>query len=430
MRNIEHMSTLLCILVIGSTFFLLGVTGVNIERLDTETHNHTFFLDEDADLPVWEEGNFWEYNIDILYDAETVVIDISMENILFEVTEVNSESYILVFHGVITGSVNLANIVSGNLINTEIDGNIHIRKSDLAVNKISDVVVDGEIHRQLVTNSFHAAIEINQNVTPVLSPYNFPITVDETWTVPNMTFWVYLYAHVNLAIPFERTFSFPLVIREHMLSCITKETLIGPYGAFNDSFSVTGGESQYTFWYSPSAHNILRAEQKNIIIWHNETPYVLIDNIDIELQNTTFPPTNVPPDTPQKPSGTTSGEIGTLYPYTSQTMDKDGDQIYYLFDWGDGTQSEWIGPYPSGQMVIVEKEWNAQGTFNLKVKAKDTQGLESTYSDPLIVSMPKNKATTMNPFIQRIIEIVQDRFPHILSFLSFIPLSQWGISPE
>jgi hypothetical protein len=236
------------------------------------------------------------------------------------------------------------------------------------------------------------------------------------WRVPDMTFWVYLYANLNLAVPFERVFSFPLVIKEHVLSCVQKETIIGSYGSFNDSFYVSGGDSQYNFWYSPTAHNVIRANQKNIIIWHNETPFILIDKVDIELVNTNFQPTNVPPDIPQKPSGPTSGESGTLYPYTSKTMDSDGDQVYYYFDWGDGTDSGWLGPYNSGELATAEKEWRSQGTYNIKVKAKDAMGLESDYSDPLTVAMPKNKEININTLCHRFLEFLKERFPTIQLF--------------
>ncbi|GAG87737.1 unnamed protein product [marine sediment metagenome] len=46
---------------------------------------------------------------------------------------------------------------------------------------------------------------------------------------------------------------------------------------------------------------------------------------------------NLPPDKPDKPSGESSGKPGVSYVYSSSAIDPDGDQIYYKFDWGDGT---------------------------------------------------------------------------------------------
>jgi len=49
--------------------------------------------------------------------------------------------------------------------------------------------------------------------------------------------------------------------------------------------------------------------------------------------------------------------------------------------------------------------WANQGSYSVKVKAKDIHDEESVWSDPLSISMPKNKA--INPlllFFERLIE--------------------------
>jgi|GEM_PF-6807120 len=48
------------------------------------------------------------------------------------------------------------------------------------------------------------------------------------------------------------------------------------------------------------------------------------------------------------------------------------------------------------------------------VKAKDVHGEESPWSDPLAISMPKNKA--INPFLERLIE----RFPILEQILQLL----------
>ncbi|GAI41845.1 unnamed protein product, partial [marine sediment metagenome] len=70
--------------------------------------------------------------------------------------------------------------------------------------------------------------------------------------------------------------------------------------------------------------------------------------------------------------------------------DSDGDQVYYKWDWGDGSYSDWLGPYASGDETSATHTWS-QGGYNIKVKAKDIRGYESEWSDPLEVSMPKNQ---------------------------------------
>jgi len=126
------------------------------------------------------------------------------------------------------------------------------------------------------------------------------------------------------------------------------------------------------------------------------------------------------PDKPSKPSGPTSGKAGTEYTYTSSTTDPDGDQVYYWFDWGDGTNSGWIGPLVSGATGSAKHKWTSQGNYQIKVKAKDTANIESEWSDPLPVSMPKNKPYINTPFLQFLQDLMQ-RFP-LLAKLLQIPV--------
>jgi hypothetical protein len=106
------------------------------------------------------------------------------------------------------------------------------------------------------------------------------------------------------------------------------------------------------------------------------------------------------PEKPETPDGPTSGTINEEYTYTTATSDPDAeDDLYYLFDWGDGEFSEWVGPYDSGDTAEASHMWTEQGNYEIKVKAKDEHGVQSEWSDPLLVSMPRNKAID-TPFIR------------------------------
>jgi hypothetical protein len=96
---------------------------------------------------------------------------------------------------------------------------------------------------------------------------------------------------------------------------------------------------------------------------------------------------------PEKPSinGPNKGRFGNEYTYIAITTDPDGDKIYYLFDWGDGSDSDWFGPFDSGQEVNISHTWENRGTYEIKAKAKDIYSVQSEWSDPLSITMPKNK---------------------------------------
>ena len=124
------------------------------------------------------------------------------------------------------------------------------------------------------------------------------------------------------------------------------------------------------------------------------------------------------PEKPTKPSGTTSGKPGISYSYSSSTTDLDGDKVYYLFDWGDTNLSGWIGPYDSSETVEADHSWESKGRYQIRVKAKDTNGVQSEWSDPLPISMPINKKLIDLPFFD-FLEKFPRLFPIIRSIICF-----------
>jgi len=79
---------------------------------------------------------------------------------------------------------------------------------------------------------------------------------------------------------------------------------------------------------------------------------------------------NSPPNTPSKPSGTTSGYVYTTYSYSTSTTDPDGDKVKYQFSWGDGSYST-TGYYSSGVTVYASHSWSSTGYKYVKVRAYD-----------------------------------------------------------
>lgn len=124
---------------------------------------------------------------------------------------------------------------------------------------------------------------------------------------------------------------------------------------------------------------------------------------------------NLPPDKPTDIEGPSNGKINSEYTYNVRTTDPDGDVLYYIFDWGDETDSDWLGPYDSNEKCMTSHKWSEKGEYAIKVKAKDIHGLESEWSDPFVVSMPHSKLTIKTIF-QRFFEqhVILDRFLQII----------------
>ncbi len=109
-------------------------------------------------------------------------------------------------------------------------------------------------------------------------------------------------------------------------------------------------------------------------------------------------------------TGQTYGTAGDEHYYTTSAKDPNGDPIYYKFDWGDDSYTDWFGPYISGTDASESHTWS-EGIYDIRVKAKDTRGLETNWSDPFRITMPRNRVTPSN--FLHLIERFLDTFPII-----------------
>jgi len=124
--------------------------------------------------------------------------------------------------------------------------------------------------------------------------------------------------------------------------------------------------------------------------------------------------TNTPPNNPTI-TGPAEGTIKVATEYNFTTTDPDGDDVSYYIEWGDGTNSGWIGPSPSGDTRIESHTWTKKGTYIIKAKAKDAYGNESGWGS-LSVTMPYSYNL---PFMQFWIKLFE-RFPNAFPILRHI----------
>lgn len=110
---------------------------------------------------------------------------------------------------------------------------------------------------------------------------------------------------------------------------------------------------------------------------------------------------------PDRPDGPSSGDARTEYRYSTTAIDPQNDQIYYYFDWGDGKNSGWLGPYNSGETIFASHQWSIRGDYLIRVKAKDIEGHEGVWSDQLSVSMPRNRLIQLKNNLFRLFEKLQ-----------------------
>jgi len=119
------------------------------------------------------------------------------------------------------------------------------------------------------------------------------------------------------------------------------------------------------------------------------------------------------PDAPQI-TGPASGNAKKAVDYKFTTTDPQNDQVLYYIDWGDNTNTGWVGPYASGAQITQSHTWAAKGNYTITAQAKDTNGNIGDWGT-LTVTMPVS--ISLPPFFHQLIEKIFEQFPHAFPVL-------------
>lgn len=149
-------------------------------------------------------------------------------------------------------------------------------------------------------------------------------------------------------------------------------------------------------WDKPGVYNVTLA------VTDNE------DNMDTTSSLVSVA-VNDPPEMPIKPSGPDSGRRGRKFTYSTLTTDLNGDHVKYGWNWTGGddvedlTVDEWTDFCESGVIVETSHIWFKKGNYEIRVLAADEHNAVSEWSDPLTVTIFKNKNLAMSESLIRII---------------------------
>ncbi len=209
------------------------------------------------------------------------------------------------------------------------------------------------------------------------------------------------------------TYDYIVVIRDDLLGADLTSVSLPPSSFVVENFSwvefdfddieVTPGKTYYIVSYTTNTTD-------NWYVWGAKindaypdgTPWVSTDDgetweeeLDADMTFKTYGIDNLPPDAPII-GGQTSGKAGKEYEYTFNATDPDGDPVMYYIDWGDNN-TDWTEYGDSGEEISLKHTWMQQGTYTIRAKAKDINGVEGP-EGTLDVSMPKNKPKPNNDF--------------------------------
>jgi len=157
------------------------------------------------------------------------------------------------------------------------------------------------------------------------------------------------------------------------------------WGSDHNSFEDQGYDALFYFEYTETPYYHTSGD----IIAHINASYAaknirLILSTLAELSEAS--PLSNPPAKPVI-TGPLAGILNEVYTYTVVTTEPDGEDVYYFIDWGDGTDSGWLGPFNSGTPTTAQKSWNTTSTYTVQARAKDINQITSEWSDPIYVSI-------------------------------------------
>ena len=98
-------------------------------------------------------------------------------------------------------------------------------------------------------------------------------------------------------------------------------------------------------------------------------------------------------------SGPEFGVIGEEYEFCVDVFDFNSDKINCIFDWGDGTDSGWLGPFDSGDKICASNIWGETGEYLVCFKLKDSKGFETVWSDPIVFNIVEENPPSI-PYIE------------------------------
>jgi len=140
---------------------------------------------------------------------------------------------------------------------------------------------------------------------------------------------------------------------------------------FGDGTNGTG-EITTHIYFNPGIYTI------SLTVTDNE------DAEDIDETTVVISQPNNPPIAPTI-DGVISGDKDTEYTYTAVSTDLDGDNISYIFDWGDDTENTKTEFFSNNTIVNTTHTWTSAGVYMLKVSAEDENSVMSGMTKMMVL---------------------------------------------
>ncbi|GAH09629.1 unnamed protein product, partial [marine sediment metagenome] len=91
---------------------------------------------------------------------------------------------------------------------------------------------------------------------------------------------------------------------------------------------------------------------------------IIVEDAQIDCFSIPYYWANQPPEA-LNITGPHYGRPGMKYTFCIEGVDPgpDGDALFCMWDWDDGNNTWWLGPYDSGEMMCASHAWSEEGTY-------------------------------------------------------------------
>jgi hypothetical protein len=277
-KDIFRKNILLFILII----FLFIPTSQSINAIVINNSDNTILISSN-DVPIWNEDDYWKYKINIKGHNQdnSISFDLSFSDLKITVQKVKTENYELTYSADVEGSGTIAGILNGNLRNTQVNGELIVRKSDLSIIETNDVDFIGKIGLLNINVDIY-----NCYIQEPFEILNFPLYTGKSWTTQETS--IYHSGYINKPLILEGNLEDYLPsmhISQNSFSCESQENKLG-----YNSYKISG--NNYDFWFSNEAGNIVKLTNKNDIILYqyliDSDWYFVITDFEITLLDTNY----------------------------------------------------------------------------------------------------------------------------------------------